>query len=273
MENRKKIKIGIIGSGAIAESVGRFLKAEKISTFNLIGINGIEREQTNAVADSLKVPVFDFLDLINKSELILEATTAFAMPEIVKCAVSAGKSIITMSVGGFALSPDLLDFVEKNSGNIFVPSGGVAGLDGLLALREIGLDRVELTTRKSPNSLRGAPFLSSNHFSVNIEDIVDPTTIFEGSAREAIAAFPSNANLAITLSLAGLGFDRTRVNIIADPNTKRTIQHVDASAGGCSLKTTIEGVPMAENPRTSFVALQSVKALLRKISSKISIGT
>jgi len=267
------MKIGIVGSGVIAQSIGKFLYDAEIADFRLAGIHGIETEQTAKLAEGLQVPALSLMELISGSDLVLEAATAAAMPDIVKCTVTAGKSVLTMSVGGFALSPDLLDLLEKHPTNVFVPYGGVAGLDGLLALREIGLDRVELTTTKSLHSLRGAPFFSCGSPYSNLDEIVEPTAIFIGSAREAIAAFPANANLAITLSLAGLGFDRTLVKIIADPNTERTIQHVEAVAGECVLQATVQGIPMPENPRTSLLALQSLKALLRKMASPVHIGT
>ena len=267
------MNVGIVGTGAVGRIIGSFLKENGIPALKLAGLHGIVPEQAERLASDLGVPSLSFEELLDRSDILVEATAAAAMPGIVRAAVSAGRTIIALSVGGFASDPDLADFVEAHPGRLYLPSGGITGIDGLLALREIGLQAVEITTVKAPGSLKGAPFFQEKGHQGLLEGLTGPTTVFSGSAREAIRAFPSNTNLAISVSLGSLGFDRTRITIIADPKTTRTRQHLHAEAGECVLDTVIEGIPLPENPRTSLVATGSVKALLRKVASRVSLGS
>lgn len=267
------MKIGIIGSGALGRSIALFLKCENIPELHLECLHGIDETQATRVANELGIQAVSLGEVLQRSNMIVEATTAVAMPAIVREAVTLGKHVLAMSVGGFALDPDLFEYIAQSPGSVSVPSGGVTGMDGLLALREIGLDSVVLSTTKAPRSLAGAPFFSSGGPINDPMQLTEPMLIFDGTARQAIKYFPANANLAITISLAGLGFDRTRVKIIADPAATKTTQHLEAVAGECVMETTVRGIPLPENPRTAMVALQSIKALLRKTAARVHIGT
>lgn len=267
------MKVGIVGTGAVGSIIGTFLRENNIPALELAGVHGIVPAQAEQLASALSVPFLPFEELLERSDLLVEATAAAAMPEIVRAAVSAGRKIIALSVGGFASDPGLMDFVEAHPGKLYLPSGGVTGIDGLLALREIGLRSVNITTTKSPRSLNGAPFFRQKGHETLLEGLTGPVTVFSGSAREAISAFPANTNLAISVSLGGIGFDRTQITIIADPQTTRTRQHLHAEAGDCVLDTVVEGVPLPENPRTSLLAASSVKALLRKVAARVSLGS
>jgi aspartate dehydrogenase len=267
------MRVGIVGSGALGRSIGLFLAGGAAPGLDLDCISGIDMMQVTNVAKELRVPHRTVMELIDAVDFVVEATAAAAMPGIVRAVMAAGKKILIMSVGGFAVDEELEDCIVSSQGEVFIPSGGVAGIDGLLALKEIGLDTVALTTTKSPHSLAGAPFFASGASIADPFLLTEPMNIFSGSAREAILAFPANANLAITISLAGIGFDKTRVNIIVDPSATKTTQHLEAAAGECRLQTTLQGVPHPDNPRTALAAAQSVNALLRKTASKAHIGT
>lgn len=267
------MKVGIVGSGAIGQSIGGWLADKQVPQLELVGLHGIEAEAVAHLSQALKVPALALPELIDRAELIVEATGAAVMPGIVRQTVTAGKKIIALSVGGFCFDSELYDFIEAHGQDVYLPSGGIAGLDGLLALRELGLDCVEITTIKAPQSLQGAPYFAQTAHENLLKDLVEARTVFSGTARQAIKEFPANVNLAISVSLAGLGFDKTRVTIIADPKAKQTRQHLRAEAQGCRIETVVEGLPLPENPRTALLALCSVKALLRKVAESTHIGT
>jgi aspartate dehydrogenase len=129
---------------------------------------------------------------------------------------------------------------------------------------------VTMTTRKPPAGLAGAPFLAAQ--GLDVTAIKEPTLIFEGSAREAARGFPANVNVAVALSLAGIGPDRTRIAIWADPTIRRNMHLIEVESDAASFSMKIEGVPSA-NPRTGKMTAQSVVALLRKLRAPLAIGT
>lgn len=266
------MKIGIVGTGAVGRSIAAFVAAEA-PRLKVAGICDADERRAHALAAELGVPCRDLGQVLRVSDLVVEATAASAMPGIVRRAVTAGTKVLALSVGGFAVDEDLVAFVQESGGEVYLPSGGIVGIDGLLALRELGLTRVEITTTKAPRSLAGAPYFQRPENGALLEGLDGPRRVFSGSAREAIAAFPANVNLAITVSLAGLGMDRTRISIFADPAATVTRQRLSAEAGACRLETEVEGPPLPENPRTSLLAANSVKALLRDLSSAVRVGT
>jgi len=160
---------------------------------------------------------------------------------------------------------------SPKGGTLYFPSGAICGIDGVLAVREAGINRVQITSTKHPRSLKGSPYLISNN--ISLENLSGPKTIFKGSAREAIEGFPANFNVSITLSTAGLGIQRTEVCIIADPDCKRTRHEIFAEGDFGSIRATTEGVVAPNNQRTGYFAILSAMATLRKINSRIHIGT
>lgn len=267
------MKIGIAGLGAVGRSIGLFAATGEVPGLKLAGVCDADADRAHAVAAELGAPALGLTDLLAACDLLVEATAAAAMPAIVRQAVAAGKDVLTLSVGGFALDAGLEDFVRASRGVAYLPSGGIVGIDGLLALREVGLERVEITTVKAPRSLAGAPWFRKPENSALLDGLTGPRLVFSGSAREAITAFPSNVNLAVTVSLAGIGLDLTRISIHADPAATVTRQSLLATAGGLRMETSVQGPPLPDNPRTSLLAANSVKASLRDLGSAVRVGS
>ncbi len=127
-----------------------------------------------------------------------------------------------------------------------------------------------MITRKPPNGLAGAPHLVRNDISV--EGLTAPKLVFKGSAREAALGFPANVNVAAALSLAGIGPDRTTIEIWADPGITRNCHAIEVVSDAATFSVSIENVP-SENPRTGRITAQSVLAALRKLNAPLRIGT
>jgi aspartate dehydrogenase len=154
---------------------------------------------------------------------------------------------------------------------VYLPSGAIAGLDALKAVRD-ELESVVLVTTKNPNSLKGAPFFDSSD--IDPEKISEPTVLFDGTAKEAVSLFPKNVNVSALLSLVGMGGDNTSVRVVADPNTDKNTHEVNANGKFGNLKITVENVPDSMNPKTSRLATLSAVELLRQICTKeVQIGT
>jgi aspartate dehydrogenase len=268
-----KMKIGIVGCGTIGSEIAIAVSRGEIDGYRLAGLCDVDEGQIQRLQSKLETAadVLQLESVVATSDMVFEATTKVAMPHIAKHALGAGKAILVMSVGGLVDAPEILDLADKDGGRLFFPSGAICGLDGILAAREAGLKHVRITTTKHPKSLRGAPYLEDN--GISVEGLSEAKTVFEGSAREAIEAFPANVNVSISLSVAGLGVNRTEVRIVADPRCKRTRHEIVAEGDFGSIRTITEGNVSPNNPRTGYLAILSAKATLRKINSRTRVGT
>ena len=152
--------LGIIGCGAMGRLIARHIR-EQLPSYRLGGLFSRTTAHAEGLALELgDVPVLGLQQLIETCDLLVEATSAAAMPDIVRACLAAGKAVVPLSVGGFSLDPALLRDVEAARAAVHVPSGAIAGLDGIRAMREMGLDAVTLTTVKHPRSLGQMPPLS-----------------------------------------------------------------------------------------------------------------
>lgn len=179
-----------------------------------------------------------------------------------------------MSVGAL-LDESIYDILHDACSHfrktIYLPSGAIAGLDGLKSVKD-ELESVSITTTKHPNSLKGATFFET--FDIDLDSIAKPTTIYEGTAKEAVSLFPANINVAALLSLSGIGSDKTAVKIVADPSTDKNIHHIEARGKFGRMTFNIENLPDANNPKTSRLAiLSAIQTLKKYCSDGIQIGT
>lgn len=267
--------LGIIGCGAMGRLIALHVR-EQLPSYRLGGFFSRTSAHAEVLARELgEVPVLALQQLIESCDVLVEAASAAAMPDIVRACLAAGKDVVPLSVGGFALDPELLHDVETARASVHVPSGAIAGLDGIRAMREMGLDAVTLTTVKHPRSLGQIPPLAElAPPSAEEASIVssEARLLFSGTAEEAIRRFPANVNVAVSLGLAGLGFSRTQVRLLADPCAAGTLHHISARAGDCTLETIIRPAPLPQNPRSSALAMHSVPALLRGLSANPKVA-
>jgi aspartate dehydrogenase len=189
---------------------------------------------------------------------------------IVAPVVSRGKTAVVLSVGALLENEDLIALARDNGGQIVVPTGALIGLDAVTAAAVGTIRSVRMITRKPVGGLAGAPYLLEHK--IDIEGITAPLKVFERPARQAAKGFPANLNIAVALSLAGVGADRTMVEIWADPALTRNIHRIEVEADSARFSMAIENVP-SENPRTGLITALSVIACLRKLHAPLRIGT
>ncbi|WP_180900688.1 aspartate dehydrogenase domain-containing protein [Martelella soudanensis] len=182
-----------------------------------------------------------------------------------------GKTFVVASVGQLLIIEGFLDQARAAGLRILAPSGAVAGIDGLRAAREIGLEAVTLKTRKPPGSFGEA--VASDGGMLATETIDAPVRVFSGSARQSIAAFPRNINVAATVALAGLGADATSVEIWADPGIGTNIHELTIRSKGGTLRVASENLPDAGNPKSSAITAYSIIAALRRMDGFLSVGS
>ena len=265
------LRVGVVGLGTIGRSVCRALEAG-LPGLHLVGALSRDRAKATGFLASLgsAPPFLPIHRLIEESEVIVEAATRSALEELAVGILKAGRDLLVLSVGALLDHPEWVGLAERHGARIHVPSGAIAGLDGVKAACVGPIDRITMETRKSPSSLHGAPYLVQRGLS--LEGLYGETLIFEGPAREACRGFPANVNVVAALSLAGLGPDATRIRIFAVPGLTRNVHDIRVEGGFGALAVHIENVPFEENPRTGRLSALSAIAALRDLTSPLRLG-
>lgn len=260
----KKIRIGIVGCGAIGRSLAKFIERELCANAKLVAICDINLSQAASLIKALrksKPEIANLKRLIKKSDLVIECASAKVSYQVAKKSILKGRNVLIMSIGGIVVkASELFKLAQKNKTMIYLPSGAICGLDGIKALSLAGIKKVKLITRKPPRSLEG------------IGPIKKEKVIFKGNALEAIKKFPKNINVSVLLSIAGIGAKRTEVQIITSPKFKGNSHEVLIESKAGKIRTVCENVAFKENPKTSYLAALSAMAVLKSIFSPARIG-
>jgi aspartate dehydrogenase len=264
--------VAIGGFGAIGKVVGQHLD-RGIDGLALAAVSARDSVRAKATMASFSrpVPVVPLTSLWEHADLVVECAPAALLRELAEPALAHGRQVIVLSCGALLDNLDLVDLARRHGGRILVPSGALLGLDAVAAAAEGGISSVHMITRKPPRSLLGAPYLEQN--AIDIAGLSEPKRVFAGTAHEAARGFPANVNVAAALALAGIGPDRTTIEIWADPGVTRNIHRIEVEADAARLSMQVENVPSDDNPRTGRLTALSVIAALKKLSSPLAIGT
>lgn len=268
---QKTASVGVVGLGAIGRQVCRALD-EGIPGLRLAGALARDADRAGRFLAGLRAspPLLPLEDLVAASDIVVEASTQAHLQEIAPRALGAGRDLVVLSCGGLLGRTDWVKLAEANGCRILVPSGAIAGLDGVKGARVGEVTSVTMETRKPPRGLAGAPFIDQQQ--IDLDAITAETLIFEGPATDACRAFPANVNVLAALSLAGIGPEQTRIRIFAVPGLARNVHRVTVQGEFGRLTVEIENVP-SENPRTGKLSYLSTIALLRDLGSSLRVGT
>src|SRR5712691_9581361 len=257
------IKVGIVGMGVIGTHIAKAI-TNGIPGIALAGVS--VRTRTTAGA----FPVFALAELIHRSDLVVEAATQAALTEFGPAVIEAGKHLMVLSVGALVgVLDEWARLAEARGCLILVPSGAIAGLDGVKGARESAISSVTMETRKPPRGLAGAPYVEQQR--IDLDAITTETLVFEGSATAAVKAFPANVNVVAALSLAGVGPERTRIKLYAVPGQARNQHRITVEGDFGTLRIEVENVP-SENPRTGRLSYLSAIAMLREMGASVQVG-
>ena len=268
------LKIGLVGCGAIGTEIAKAIDSGEIDA-NLVAVCDHNPATANALIDSLQAkPIKAKLDeLVSLSDLVVEAASQKAVPAIAIAALDKGKSLMIMSVGALVdqkLYRKLKNLAKEHDSRVYIPSGAISGLDGLKSASIGTIRKVTLTTTKNPKGLKGAPYILEKK--IDLGALTEAKLIFEGTAAEAVKAFPANVNVAATICLAAREGE-VRVKIIADPNIQVNRHEIVVEGDFGQIYTKVENVPFPRNPKTSYLAALSAIATLRSIVEPLKIGT
>jgi aspartate dehydrogenase len=266
------LRVAVAGLGAVGLDVAGRL-ARGIQDLTLTAVSARNRERATARMESIDagIPVMPAGELAGVADVIVECAPAAAFAEIAGPALAQGRILVPISVAALMEHPDLVDIARGSGGRIIVPSGALLGLDAVRAAAEGIIHSVRMITRKPPDGLAGAPYLERHGIDVNGLDA--PLRVFAGTAREGAAGFPANLNVAAALGLAGVGVDRTQLEIWADPGVTRNCHRIIVEADSARFELEIENVPTEANPRTGRLVANSVVATLRRLVSPLVVGT
>ena len=264
-------RVAIAGFGAIGRELTRRL-ARGVPGVALTAIGARDRARVDEELRALGLAaVVEPIDALEPYADLVECAPAELLPAIAEPFLRAGKEVIVLSAGALLEQPHLVELAAEHGGTISVPTGALVGLDAVAACAEGEIASVRLTTRKSVAGLIGAPGLEQS--GIRIEDgLAEPVRVFAGTARDAARDFPANLNVAAALALAGIGADRTAVEIWADPGLTRNVHTIEVVSDVAELRMTIENVP-SENPRTGRITALSVVSLLRKRAAHLRVGS
>lgn len=266
------LRVGVAGLGAIGRTIARKLHEGAIpkGVFAGASVRDGAKAQTFLKEIACDIPLRTIAELAAEADIVIECAPPAALAGIAVPVLSAGKRLMVLSAGMLLRHPELIALAKEHGGQIIVPTGALIGFDAVSAAAEGEIQSVTMITRKPLKGLLGAPYLAKN--GIDIAQLREPLRVFKGSARDAAIGFPENVNVAAALSLAGIGPDRTLIEIWADPSLQRNIHRVVVEADSARFEMSIENIP-SENPKTGRITALSALAALRKMTAPLRVGT
>lgn len=274
-------KIGVIGYGSIGKEIIAATKRQEIPNAKIVALFDKEPQVISlAGQDNAELQLFSDFNKFYESpvysslDIIIECASKDAVREYGKRVIMSKKDLLVLSVGGLSDKKFLLELQELsifNNVKIWIPTGAIAGLDSIRSVRKY-LDSLTITTTKHPNSFAGAPYFKNSK--INLEDISKETVLFEGNAITAIELFPANVNVAVSIGLAGIGLEKTRVKIIADPMVSVNKHEILCKGSFGEILVIVQNIPSPANPKTSYLAsLSAIECLRGLCNENFRIGT
>jgi aspartate dehydrogenase len=265
------VRLAFLGYGTIARLVHAEIGRRAPNGIEAVGfldpgLTAHEASQAERTGFERAQTLSDLMD--RRPSIVLEAASQAVAKAVVPQLLEAGIDVLSMSVGAFLDAEVVHRITQNGRARLHLPSGALPGADVVKAAAVRDVRSVELTTRKHPRSLTNAPGVEGRDLGLD----GGPEEIFNGTAADAVRLFPENANIAATLSLAGIGPERTRVRIIADPNTTLNTHTVQVVGAFGTFSATVE-CEVSDNPKTSLLAALSAVALLESIANRIRVGT
>lgn len=266
-------RIALVGCGAIGHAVLELLRGDAAARVVSVVIPARDhvaaREHLRSLAPGAEVAASITLGS-DRPDLVVECAGHAAIVEHVLPALAAGVPAIVASIGALhdaTLAAKLADAAAAGRTQVQLVSGAIGAVDALAAAALGGLTQVHYIGRKPPQGWRGTPAEAL----CDLGSITAPVTLFEGSAREAARLYPKNANVAATVSLAGIGLDETHATLIADPGVRRNVHRLIAEGAFGRLDLTIENEPLLSNPKTSALTVYSIVRAIHNATRAIAL--
>jgi len=267
------LRVAVAGLGAVGMTVARRLD-EGLPGLRLAAVSARDRERAaqKLAAFRASVPVEPLERLPEVADVVVECLPSAVFREVAEATIRARRVLVVVSGGCLLAHPDLVELARERGSKVIVPTGALLGLDAVQAAAQGTIDSVRMVTRKPPGGLAGAPHLIQQ--GIDLADLGGKAVkVFEGPAREAVRGFPANVNVAAALSMAGIGADRTTIEIWADPAVDRNMHTIYVESDSARFQMEINNIPSDENPKTGRITALSVIAAIRKLGAPLVIGT
>ncbi len=271
------MRIGLIGGGVIARLFLEQCRGDAMDGAEVVAVMGrSDRSRGKALAQEFGIAFVTTRDelIALRPEVVIEAASHAAVREHVEALLASDIAVIVLSAGAL-VDDHLRERLERVSARhrtlLYVPSGGIGGLDALKAACVAGADEVTIAVTKPPAGWKGIPYVE--RLGIDLDRLDRPVTLFDGTAREGVPHFPANVNIAAALSLAGIGFDRTRLTVVADPALKFNTHFIRIRGPTGTIDLRFENLPSPGNPRTAVLAGFSALAAFKQFNSPVRYGT
>jgi aspartate dehydrogenase len=271
MTSKPPLRVGLAGLGAVGLEVARRLIAGVPGlTLAAVAVRDADKARRALPQLGSTIAIKPATALADDCDVVVECLPPALFRDIAISAIDKGRIFMPLSVAQLLENWDLVERAKQKGARILPPTGALIGLDAVRAAAEGTIHSIKMITRKPPAGLEGAPYLRERNISV--AGLTQPLKVFDGTAREGARGFPANVNVAAALSLAGIGPDRTQLEIWADPALARNTHRIEVDADTARFTMTIEGVP-SENPRTGRIVPLSTVAALRALVAELKVGT
>lgn len=264
-------RLGIVGCGAIGRAIVEAVRDGKL-VVPVAAVTSRDPAKARKWLGTLAAPPpwMPLDDVIAASQLVVEAAGGALVADLAQRCFAAGKDLLVISVGALLEHPELMDQARAAGCRLLLPSGAIAGVDGIKSACMGAVKHVTITTRKPPHGLAGAPYLEQQ--GISLEGLTEETEIYAGPVREAVRGFPANVNVSATVSLAGIGPERTMIRILAVPGLQHNCHTVEVEGEFGSLRVEITNVP-SENPKTGKLTALSIIRSIADAVDPVRIGT
>lgn len=271
---KRRLRIGIVGCGAIGGGIARYISKELKKDCQLTGLYDIQYERVEKLRRELSAGPAgkrSLSALLKSCDLMIEAVNAKSTREIVREALLNKRDVIAMSVGKLLDAQDLFDLARQRGRHLLIPSGAIAGIDAIKSASLARIRKITLTTRKPLNGFAGNPYLVRK--GIDSAAIKKETVLFKGNVDSAVKFFPQNVNVAATLALASQAKDKITVCIMTSPKYKNNSHEIEVIGDFGRIVTRTENVVSPENPKTSYLAVLSAMQTLKQFCQGAGIGT
>lgn len=271
------MRLALLGGGTIARLVLGQLERGALPGVEIVAIAGRSHDSRGAALAArcgAQYVIGASALLQARPEAVLEAASHEAVCAHLVPMLEAGVSVIVLSAGALAedtLRRDAERAAQRSGALLYLPSGGIGGLDALKAACLGGVDEVSIQVAKPPAAWKGIAYVAAR--GVDLERLERAVILYEGPAREGARHFPQNVNIAAVLALAGIGLDRTRLTVVADPALRHNTHTIRVSGNAGRFSVVLENVPAPDNPKTALLACYSALAAVQAVRSRVRYGT
>lgn len=256
------LTVGIAGLGSLGTEIARWLATKGAPRLRLAAAADRDRDQVAQRLAALEsdAEAVSLRDLPARCDVLVECLAPEAAAELLESCVDLGRIVVPLSVCVLLQRPEFMERARAAGTRLLVPSGAVAGIDAVRAAAMGQIRSVKVRTSKPPTGVDAGP-------------VPEPKRLFAGNAHQACSAYPRNVNISATLSLAGLGGERTTVEIWVDPSLERNVHEIEIDSDSTLVRIRIENRPSIGNPRSSAVTANSACALLQSLVDPVRVGT